>query len=104
MGKICGNCFRETVNEQGICTACSFDGAENREKYPLALPAGSILNGRYIIGKVLGQGGFGITYMARDHQQGQTVAIKEFFPDAMATRTSHTAVTPLTGEKGENFS
>ena len=104
MGKICASCFRETVNEQGICTACGFDGAENREKYPLALPAGSILNGRYIIGKVLGQGGFGITYMARDHQQGQTVAIKEFFPDAMATRTSHTAVTPLTGEKGENFS
>ena len=103
MGNICGNCFEETLNDRGICTRCGYDGAANREKYPLALPAGSILNGRYIIGKVLGQGGFGITYMAKDHQTGQTVAIKEFFPDAMATRTSHTTVTPLTGEKGENF-
>ena len=103
MGNTCGNCFRETLTGQGICTACGFDSGANREKYPLALAPGSILNGRYIIGRVLGQGGFGITYTAKDHQTGQIMAIKEFFPDSMATRTSHTTVTPLTGEKGENF-
>ena len=103
MSMICGNCFRETLNDRGLCTVCGFDGAGNREKYPLALVPGSILNGRYIIGRVLGQGGFGITYTARDHQTGQIVAIKEFFPDSMVTRSNHTAVIPYTGERGENF-
>ena len=103
MSNLCGNCFCESLNDRGICTRCGFRGWENKEKYPLALPAGSILNGRYIIGRVLGQGGFGITYTARDHQTGQIVAIKEFFPDSMVTRSNHTAVMPYTGERGENF-
>ena len=75
MSNLCGNCFRESLNDRGVCTACGFHGWENREKYPLALPPGAILNGRYIIGKVLGQGGFGITYTARDYQTGEIVAI-----------------------------
>ena len=103
MSNLCGNCFRESLNDRGVCTACGFHGWENREKYPLALPPGAILNGRYIIGKVLGQGGFGITYTARDYQTGEIVAIKEFFPDSMVTRSNHTAVMPFTGERGENF-
>ena len=103
MSMICGNCFGEALNDWGQCTVCGFDGAGNREKYPLALAPGSILNGRYIIGRVLGQGGFGITYTARDHQTGEIVAIKEFFPDSMVTRSNHTTVTPYTGERGENF-
>ena len=103
MGSICYSCFGETVNEYGICTACGYDDAGHHLNYPLALPAGSILFGRYIIGKVLGQGGYGITYLARDYQTGQKVAIKEFFPDTMATRTGTTTVTPLSGMRGEHF-
>ena len=72
------------------------------EKYPLALPVGSTLAGRYIIEKTLGQGGFGITYMASVYKTGERVAIKEFFPDTMATRQG-TTVMPFNGEKGESF-
>ena len=103
MNRFCGNCFNETLNEQGICTLCGFDAQANRQIAPHALPAGTILNGRYIIGRVLGQGGFGITYTAKDHQTGQVVAVKEFFPDSMAMRSSMTEVTPFQGERGENF-
>lgn len=56
MSRFCGNCFNETLNEQGICTLCGFDAESNRQIAPHALPAGTILNGRYIIGLVLGQG------------------------------------------------
>ncbi len=73
------------------------------EKYPLALPEGTVLAGQYIVEKVLGQGGFGITYEAKDHKTGRRVAVKEFFPDAMATRTDQTTVMPFSGEKGENY-
>lgn len=73
------------------------------EKYPLALPEGTVLAGQYIIEKVLGQGGFGITYEAKDHKTGQKVAVKEFFPDAMATRTNQTTVQPFSGERGDSY-
>ena len=45
-------------------------------KYPLALAAGTVLAGQYIVEKVLGQGGFGITYSATDHKTGERVAVK----------------------------
>lgn len=71
-------------------------------KYPLALPKGTILAGQYIIESVLGQGGFGITYKATDYKTKGFVAIKEFFPESMSTRTG-TTVSPFSGERGESF-
>lgn len=73
------------------------------EKYPLALPEGTVLAGQYVVKKVLGQGGFGITYGAIDHKTGDWVAVKEFFPDTMASRTNHTTVSPFSGERGEHY-
>ena len=72
------------------------------EKYPLALNEGSVLAGQYIIEKVLGQGGFGITYQAKDHKSGGKVAVKEYFPDSLVTR-NRTTVIPFTGERGEGY-
>ncbi len=72
------------------------------EKFPLALPEGTVLAGQFIIDEVLGQGGFGITYKAIDHKSGEKVAIKEYYPDTMVSR-SETTVIPYTGEREENF-
>lgn len=100
---LCYNCFKEIPDHSECCPFCDFDREKNRNDYPQALPFGSILNGRYITGRVLGQGGFGITYVAKDHKTKSLVAIKEFFPDAMAVRTSAISVSPYSGERGENF-
>jgi serine/threonine protein kinase len=53
--------------------------------YPDGLPAQSRLHW-YVIERVLGQGGFGITYLARDTNLDQRVAIKEYLPVEFATR------------------
>lgn len=60
----------------------------------LALPAGYKLHW-YEIVSILGQGGFGITYLARDTNLDQHVAIKEFLPTDLAVRTHDSSVQPL---------
>ena len=77
---LCYNCFQEREALEGPCPYCGFDLAENEKKFPVALRAGTVLNDRYIVGRVLGQGGFGITYLAWDTQLEAKVAVKEYMP------------------------
>jgi len=59
----------------------------------LALPAGTELVGDYRIERVLGAGGFGITYLAQELSLARDVTIKEYFPgDFAARKGSHEAV------------
>ncbi|MCM1087137.1 MAG: BspA family leucine-rich repeat surface protein [Muribaculaceae bacterium] len=74
------------------------------EKYPAALPKDTILAGKYVIKNVLGQGGFGITYLAESYKTGLKAAVKEFFPETMAMRsTASIEVRTYTDERRDNF-
>ena len=99
---LCYNCFQEREAPEGPCPYCGFDLAENEKKFPVALRAGTILNGRYIIGRVLGQGGFGITYLAWDTKLEARVAVKEFMPNEIATRVG-TTVSVAVESRSEDF-
>ena len=80
---VCYGCFKE--KEPGtVCPNCGFN--ENSERPYLAVPIGTILDGRYLIGKVLGVGGFGITYLGYDLTLDYKVAVKEYMPSGYATR------------------
>ena len=58
-----------------------------------ALPKGAELDG-YVITGLIGQGGFGVVYVARDAQTQQTVAIKEYLPSALAGRVATGHIAP----------
>ncbi len=86
MGKLCYCCMRPAV-ENGVCQNCRQpELAPNSNGN--ALPLGTKLwRGRLTVGKKLGNGGFGVTYIAYDHKLQCRVALKEFMPSYMADRS-----------------
>jgi hypothetical protein len=66
------------------------------------LPVGTVL-GNYELISILGKGGFGITYRARDFAHNQDVAIKEYLPTALAIREGRTTVLPISTNHAEQF-
>ncbi len=104
MDKIfCYSCFCEKSDAKAVCPNCGYSEEQDGDRYPLALPHGTILNGRYILGRVLGQGGFGITYVAQDWKTKQLVAVKEYLPDSICTRVGSHSVKSHSGEQSESF-
>ncbi|GAA5501692.1 serine/threonine-protein kinase PknD [Deinococcus xinjiangensis] len=68
-------------------TTCRTCGAPLTTAAEVALPSGTTLaGGQYTISRVLGRGGFGITYDAQDTRLGSRVAIKELFLDGSTRR------------------
>ena len=78
----CPGCMGTTEN--AVCERCGWPLGKNNEIHQL--PVGTKLRGQYSVGRVLGQGGFGITYLGWDDYLDLPVAIKEFYPNAMVAR------------------
>ena len=81
----CSRCMRG-METDGVCPHCGYDG--KGEKDASVLEEGTLLNGRYQLGAVIGKGGFGITYAAWDENLDRPVAVKEFFPSVLVTRNT----------------
>jgi len=84
--KICIYCLSGTVTG-GVCTHCGRAVGDDAARPVQTLPARYMLcGGQYFLGRVLGSGGFGITYLAWDQKFNRKVAVKEFFPRHLAVR------------------
>ncbi len=81
----CLGCMREYGDDGNICPHCGYD-RNSAATHSNHLKPGTMVAGRYLIGKALGSGGFGITYIAWDSLTAKTVAIKEYLPGVFAYR------------------
>ena len=84
MRRLCIGCMNP-LDENNRCTICKNPKPTFRST-PRCLQPGTLLQNRYLIGRVLGEGSFGITYISRDLLLDTTVAIKEYFPLSLVSR------------------
>lgn len=85
--KLCMGCMTELSNPTIRCPHCGFE-VSKYQRPDNSLPLYEILNGKYLIGRVIGMGGFGITYIGWDFYQSKKVCIKEYFPRLIAARNT----------------
>lgn len=98
--KRCLNCMEIYQDEFDVCPFCGY--VENTvSEIPYALPASTVIADRYIIGTVIGAGGFGITYIAWDTKLEIRIAVKEYFPTGLVNRIPGTLQVGLTGTHNE---
>ena len=100
VNRICLRCVNGEIGENNICTSCSNVPILSQSP-PYALPLGSIIHGRYLIGRVLGEGGFGITYISYDLAEKKRVVLKELFPCYMVQRKPGTTSVSVKGNPSE---
>lgn len=85
--RYCPYCMNPLTEQDGKCPACG-RALSDYQPSPHTLPQGAMLNNRYLVGGVIGQGGFGITYIGLDTLLEVRVAVKEFYPNGMVNRNN----------------
>ena len=101
MNSVCGNCFSKMRGN--VCRKCGHINIRPRAEYD-ALPVGTVLKDRYIIGRLMGRGGFGMIYLAYDESAEKPVAVKEYFPDGTAVRCQdNIGVEPMTSLQADSY-
>jgi len=85
----CYGCMRSLPTPGMVCPHCGYDNTKDPINQPAhLLSCGTVLNNKYIVGKALGQGGFGVTYIGWDEALETRVCIKEYFPEGAAMRST----------------
>ena len=100
--ELCPSCFARTA-AGGPCRTCGYpDRTDNRNG--IHLTPGTLLFSRYRVGRILGQGGFGTTYLGWDNRLRIKVAVKEFYPSNLISRAPGALrVMPFSDEHARGF-
>ena len=86
MERYCPYCM-EPLTGEGVCPGCARD-PKGYQPSSHHIPPGTLIRDRYLLGRVLGEGGFGITYLGLDTNLERRVAVKEYFPTIFVKRES----------------
>ncbi len=97
---ICYSCMKEHQND--TCPYCGFNNDNYEVAHHHLIPM-TILGEKYMLGRVLGEGGFGITYVGIDVKLGIMLAIKEYYPAGFVTREHSSDVHVFKGEQSDFF-
>lgn len=96
--KYCYRCMQELETEEAFCPACGQNRSEEVPSHHLA--PGTVLNGKFMVGYAIGEGGFGITYIGRDLNLDMVIAIKEYFPNGLVNRSNIDSTTVASATEG----
>ena len=91
------------ANEALFCPRCGHSISDKSAAAPYHLLPGTMLAERYLVGKYIGEGGFGITYIGLDTTLSKRVAIKEFYPSGAANRTNEVSDGVIVTQGKEEF-
>ncbi|MBR1384334.1 MAG: PASTA domain-containing protein [Ruminococcus sp.] len=101
--KLCLGCMSQYDDNKIVCPICGYEEGAAPEN-ALHIRPGTILKERYVVGKAIGYGGFGVTYIGWDALLQTKIAIKEYLPSEFSTRVvGQTQVTVFSGDKQEQF-
>ena len=104
---LCSGCMSPLEKTNLPCPNCGWLKTMNNNVNQLEtgfILANENQTAHYIIGKSLGQGGFGITYLAWDVNHDEKVVVKEYFPTGVAARERDSGkVSPLTANQTDEF-
>ncbi len=98
---LCMGCMT-TTDEASVCPLCGYQEKGSAVNNDFYLPPRTLLKDRYLIGRILGEGGFGVTYLAYDLILATKLAIKEFLPRGFATRASDGVTVSACGHNTES--
>ena len=87
--RLCMGCMSDR-GAAAICPICGYDETAP-PSVPFQLTPRSVLNDQYLVGRPLGAGGFAITYLGWDIRLARRIAIKEYMPSGMASRSVDTS-------------
>ena len=83
----CSKCMHKFDEYHKICPVCGYNSSEESQSlHALKTDCTMLHKKRYLLGAVIGEGGFGITYAAFDRTTNQPVAVKEYFPITLCER------------------
>ena len=101
--KLCMGCMNELEDHLSTCPYCGFNETTLRQE-SYYLDPGTIIGGKYIVGRVLSYGGHTVSYMGMDAEKNRKVIVKEYLPSDFSTRSEgEKEVTIYSGDGQQQF-
>lgn len=101
--KLCMGCMENIEDQVTTCPYCGYDETTLRQE-SYYLDPGTVVGGKYIVGRVMGYAGYTIAYLGMDAEKNRKVMLKEYLPSDFSTRSEgEKEVTIYSGDALEQF-